>query len=623
MPSHRLLSVLLSANILLLCAAVASAEAPITNWSEDPAPPTLPTKVDPVLQATDAPEPSMPAQTELLQVKSKFMALMQAATKTKAAAGSIMETYCVEVNNPDWNTEDALAAWKPDVPGSCWTPLSNLATTICSDTCTNSSVLATLFGGTSSARRLMGGAMDNVHTSLCEDDCFNPFVRDLLALAKQFTKAECASAFEDDKTSRRRRKKTELIESHAQNTMQESDEQWVEAKNQPSSRQLMGGGMGGALSEETVTKLEITFGLLCSKNPEDGEYCLTKFHTLTQQDWTNVPISDRRRRRRRRKAELTQVDEQCAHWDVTTEGTEQAGVQGYAACNGETGTKDCWHDWCNANCETAAGVHPACAVDDASTIGVHTRCACGVEEDGIWIWGKTPDDSHTHTESNANTTNLQCPINDAQKSQLSSIGCCWGDVTLWSAQGDDLPELHTVHHLAEDCGIELSKTPCASDLKSSSVEITVTLTNTSADFNTADIQAAFRAAVASTASGIFSTEVSITDFDDSERTIDLTAALVEGVTGSIEVNAQVTLVGDQAQNQASVKTQVEVASSLQTSLDSTATGSNLAGAQVTGVVATAGYSQTAGSSGAAQLQASWLFLCALVLCTATHIQQWL
>ena len=29
--------------------------------------------------------------------------------------------------------------------------------------------------------------------------------------------------------------------------------------------------------------------------------------------------------------------------------------------------------------------------------------------------------------------------------------------------------------------------------------------------------------------------MSITDFDDSERTIDLTAALVEGVTGSIEV----------------------------------------------------------------------------------------
>ena len=89
------------------------------------------------------------------------------------------------------------------------------------------------------------------------------------------------------------------------------------------------------------------------------------------------------------------------------------------------------------------------------------------------------------------------------------------------------------------------------------------------------------------------------------------------------MNAQVTLVGDQAQNQASVKTQVELASSLQTSLDTTATGSNLAGAQVTGVVATAGYSQTAGSSGAAQLQASWLFLCALVLCTATHTQQWL
>ena len=39
------------------------------------------------------------------------------------------------------------------------------------------------------------------------------------------------------------------------------------------------------------------------------------------------------------------------------------------------------------------------------------------------------------------------------------------------------------------------------------MEITVTLTNTSADFNTADIQAAFRAAVASTADGIFSTEV--------------------------------------------------------------------------------------------------------------------
>ena len=30
-------------------------------------------------------------------------------------------------------------------------------------------------------------------------------------------------------------------------------------------------------------------------------------------------------------------------------------------------------------------------------------------------------------------------------------------------------------------------------------------------------------------------QVSITDFDDSERTIDLTAALVEGVTGSVEV----------------------------------------------------------------------------------------
>merc|ERR1711959_190449 len=65
-----------------------------------------------------------------------------------------------------------------------------------------------------------------------------------------------------------------------------------------------------------------------------------------------------------------------------------AGLEGYAACGGKAGTKECWNKWCEANCEDAAGgIHPACALDETEdgAITAHTRCKCDVDKLIQWF----------------------------------------------------------------------------------------------------------------------------------------------------------------------------------------------------------------------------------------------
>jgi hypothetical protein len=359
----------------------------------------------------------------------------------------------------------------------------------------------------------------------------------------------------------------------------------------------------GQISEELVIKLEIIFGLLCSKNPDDGEYCLTKFHKLEQQDWDSVDTGYRRRRRRRRKKEelaeldgTLMIESSNGTCRGTLLGTDKAGVEGYAECDSTAGTKECWDTWCNANCKTASGMHPACAydTDHADSVTVHTRCVCSATTEG---------------RRRRRKKEMTCPLTDAQKTELGGMGCCWGDAIMWSAQSEHLPDLHAVSHVMRDCDVEQIKKPCSTELKSTSIELLVTLGNVTTDFSASNVQQTFKSAVARTA-GVTISEVSIVDFDDTELT---TTTLAEADT--ISVDATLTLVGDHANNQGSVKSQVGSASSLQTSLATTASGTSLDGAKVTTVSATDGYSENS----AAQLQISWLCMCALVLCTATHI----
>merc|ERR1711998_31154 len=66
----------------------------------------------------------------------------------------------------------------------------------------------------------------------------------------------------------------------------------------------------------------------------------------------------------------------CKDWDQTRQGMKILGLEGYAECDGQKGTKKCWNAWCEANCEDAAGnVHPACVLDKKDATA-HTRCKC-------------------------------------------------------------------------------------------------------------------------------------------------------------------------------------------------------------------------------------------------------
>jgi hypothetical protein len=398
----------------------------------------------------------------------------------------------------------------------------------------------------------------------------------VLSLAKTFASLECVGIFQDTPTN--------LVELRNEANIK-SNMEWVEStffSSTGSDRKLLGGAaMDSLLGETSITKLEIAFGLMCSKNPKDNEYCLTKFHDFKD---GKVDGQDRRRRRRRKSEELVETNDhaQCVHWEGISSTIS-------SECDGVAGTKDCWHDWCTANCVNAGTLHPACAPTD-SEANVHSRCVCK---------------DHTHSGSTS--------CDEAVKTTLENIGCCWGDATLWSAQSTKTSHLDKITKQAKACGVELEKIPCASDLKSSSVELTMTLTNTAANFNEDSVRTVFKAALANTptSTAVSWSQVAITDFDSS------TVLAQDAATGTTAVSATVVLVGDASGSNGQVSKEYATAS-VQSSLNSVATGSDLQGATVTDVQATNGYN--AGDTGSAvQVQVSWLL--ALAFCMATFIQQ--
>merc|ERR1712072_421633 len=86
-------------------------------------------------------------------------------------------------------------------------------------------------------------------------------------------------------------------------------------------------------------------------------------------------------------------NKKCKDWDETRKGMKLAGLEGYAACGGEAGTKKCWNEWCEANCEDAAGgIHPACALDETAdgAITADTRCKCDVDKLIEWFEDEAP-----------------------------------------------------------------------------------------------------------------------------------------------------------------------------------------------------------------------------------------
>jgi len=576
-------AVLLSASILLLAIFSVRATTVEASWSED-------TETIPASPA-EAPKPEAPAVVttsmaptdDVLKIKSKFESLL---AMTSTTSESPEAEYCSSpvVTDPS-QLQAYLSGLKPGVPTSCWAPVSNLAQTVCSSVCQNSSVLSSLWGAKDeqSSRRLLGGSTagldSSLHTQLCADPCLDPFVTDVLSLAKKFTSLECAGIFEDTTTN--------LVELRNEANIK-SNMEWVESTSSSSTgsdRKLLGGDdMDEMIGETSVTKLEIAFGLMCSKNPKDNEYCLTKFHDFKD---GKADGQNKRRRRRRRKSELAET-EQCDHWQGISSTIS-------SECDGVSGTKDCWHDWCNANCMNAGTLHPACAPTD-SEVGAHSRCTCD----------DSSDKDHTHSTSTGT-------CDEGVKTTLENIGCCWGDATLWSAQSTETSHLDKITKQAKTCGVVLEKIPCASDLKSSSVELTMTLTNTAANFDEASVRTVLKAALANTptSEAISWSQVAITDYDSS------TALAQDAATGTTAVSATVVLVGDASGSNGQVSKEYATAS-VQSSLDSVAPGSDLEGATVTDVQATNGYDS--GDTGSAvKVQVSWLL--ALAFCMATYIQQ--
>lgn len=183
--------------------------------------------------------------------------------------------------------------------------------------------------------------------------------------------------------------------------------------------------------------------------------------------------------------------------------------------------------------------------------------------------------------TNENTTGFTsastCLASTSLQNSVSSLGCCWGNmVTLSGIADDDSDFMEKVSSQAAACNIALSTTPCAS------VESTVSLAGiTLAQFQTTANEAAFKKGVATTA-GVSKNLVAITETTTTAR------------RSGVQVKSTVTLVGDAANSQSTVQSDLQNTATLQSNIQSADSSSNLASATV-GTSAAASGSIVAGT----------------------------
>merc|ERR1711966_74439 len=190
--------------------------------------------------------------------------------------------------------------------------------------------------------------------------------------------------------------------------------------------------------------------------------------------------------------------------------------------------------------------------------------------------------------TNENTTGFTsastCLASTSLQNSVSSLGCCWGNMVTLSGivDDDDSDFMEKVSSQAAACNIALSTTPCASGMSVATVESTVSLAGiTLAQFQTTANEAAFKKGVATTA-GVSTNLVAITETTTTAR------------RSGVQVKSTVTLVGDAANSQSTVQSDLQNTATLQSNIQSADSSSNLASATV-GTSAAASGSIVAGT----------------------------
>lgn len=324
-----------------------------------------------------------------------------------------------------------LGQTNPSVDSSCWAPIASFfKDSMCSSACISSPLLA----GLTHTRRLLGGNSPTDPSSSCEDACFAPYVSGLIRVMKVLVKPECAALITPPSSNRR----------------------------------LLGGAT--SMDQDSLSKLELGFGMLCNKN-SDGDYCMNKFQQLGDNS-------------------------------------------------------------------------------------VNT-------------------DQYLSEES--------CVLSPDMRTTLETLGCCWGDVVTLSGLdslngADTKPDLNAFTQEAAKCGVTLKATPCTNSagMSMAAVALSTSLGGVSkANFDAAT-QSAFKKGVSNMAK-VSQYQVTITEFKPSSR------------RSGLDVTASVQLLGAQTAQQQQVATAVSDSAALQSSLQATGTGTNLAGVTVSSSTGTASY----------------------------------
>jgi len=333
------------------------------------------------------------------------------------------------------------------IPASCIVPMFDfMKDTLCSDSCKNSPLLANLTNSRRSANRQLLGGTPGDPASSCSDPCFSPFTTGMIKVMKVIMAEPCKSAFASGS-----RRAVTAVES---------------------SRQLLGGATSSYTDQEVLTAMELSFGLLCSKNAA-GSYCLSLYDQLKVDDTTG--------------------------WDGSS----------------------------------------------------------------------------------------SCLMSTSVRTQVESLGCCWGNVVVLSgsaASASDAAFVAQFTSMASACSITLTSTPCSSSITMSSVESTVSLAGVLLSEFEGAKENQFIQGVATTA-GVSKKLVAVTQKTATSR------------RSGVQVKSTVTLTGDAASNQASVESALANQASLQSNIQS----AGLSAATVSSTTSSSGFSvsgtASSGSSG--------------------------
>jgi len=330
---------------------------------------------------------------------------------------------CEQMTSMDAATmKQALNSQAPD---SCFNGMMSLLKTMCTPACQKSPLFKTESGSENGAgRRLLGGASTGSASASCKDPCFAPFMQSVVGYLKSSTDPACKDMIPNSNSTRRNM-----------------------------GRALLG---GDSMTPEATTKMEMSFGMLCTKNAKGG-YCMDLIEKLGNET----------------KGSPSAREQTCAK-----NCTETTGNSIGSECKKESCPS------CNNNI-----FQPSCK-------------ACAIGANGC---GGCVDCERAN--------NAMCGMSSGEKDAIKNFGCCYGTMIAIAGLADDNgPDVAEMSRQISNCGVEVSTLPCAmTGIKQTQVVAQTTLSGVTVAQFDSSAQTAFKTGMAKTI-GVDSQKVTISSF---------------------------------------------------------------------------------------------------------------